>query len=115
MVAFDDGCIAPIPAGKPNMATASWLNERRRDREAFIRGRAETGSRVRRRDRKLLQHQVYSGRMAVDAARQVDYCLDSVAVRATVRHLPLVLINDTGHYGMIPEGSGRRPANWRPA
>jgi uronate dehydrogenase len=101
MVAFDDGRIAPIRAGKPYLATAGRLNKCGGDREAFFRGRAETGGRLRCRDRKLLQHKVDIGRMTVDAARQVDFGLDRVDVHGTVRHLSLVLVDDARQEGMI--------------
>jgi len=84
-----DGRIAPIRAGKPHMATAGRLNERGRDRETFFRGSAETGGRLWSRDRKLLQHKVDVGRVTVDAARQVDFGLNRVAVRRTVGIFPL--------------------------
>src|ERR1700720_5044713 len=38
VIAFDDGRIAPIRTGEPHTSAAGRLNERRRDREAFLRG-----------------------------------------------------------------------------
>jgi hypothetical protein len=40
-------------------------------------------------------------RIAIDAARQIDFGLNRIAVRGTVRHLPLVSVDDAGHEDMI--------------
>jgi len=83
--AFDDGCIAPVGGREPDASAAGRLNERRRNRESFLRGCSEAGSRLRRCKRKLLQNEVDVGRMAVDSARKIDFRLDCVAVASTVR------------------------------
>jgi hypothetical protein len=51
MVALDDGSIAPIGARQAYASATGRLNERRRDRKAFLRRSPEARSRLRRRDR----------------------------------------------------------------
>jgi hypothetical protein len=48
--------------------------------------------------------------MTVDAARQVDFGLDRVAVRGAVRHPSLVLVDDAGPEDMILQVLADAPA-----
>src|ERR1700679_2543929 len=103
MVALDDWSTAPISACEAYAAATGRLDERRRDRETFLRWCPEARSRVRRRDRQLLQHQTEIGRMVGEAARQENLCVHGVAVHRTVRHLPLVLVDDARNEDMVLE------------
>src|SRR6185295_232532 len=97
MVSLDDGSIAPIGARQTYASTTGRLNQRRSDREGFLRRSPEARSRFRRRDGQLLEHETVIGGMVGEAARQEHFRFHGVAVRRAVGHLALVFVDNAGN------------------
>src|SRR5258708_36423411 len=101
MVALNDGSIAPIGARQAYASTTGRLNERRSNREGFLRRSPEARSRFWRRDWQLLEHETEIGGMVGEAARQEHFRFHSVAIRRAVRHLALVFVDNAGNENVV--------------